>query len=85
MTEKHKDMIEIKTKRMQLSGQRSSRVLGCLLMLISLGACGDRKSLNWTEEAQLPDGRVVTLTRLTCLVSSDHSMLKRQLSPGCCC
>jgi hypothetical protein len=34
-----------------------------VVLLACLGACNDTRSLNWTEEVLLPDGRVVTLTR----------------------
>jgi hypothetical protein len=32
-------------------------------LLVCLGACSDNRSLKWSEDVLLPDGRVVTLTR----------------------
>lgn len=35
----------------------------CLLLSMSIAACGKSNDLTWTEDVKLPDGRVLTLTR----------------------
>ncbi len=39
------------------------RVLVCVLVLAGVSACSDSRSLKWTEDVLLPDGRVVSLAR----------------------